>query len=377
MPADRPYQVALIGGGLAGLSLSISLARKGYRVLVVEKETYPFHRVCGEYISMESHPYLERLGLQLKGLPRIRQLVVSAPDGYRLTHPLEPGGFGISRFTLDALLAEKARESGVTLLTGVKVTGAHFTGEAFELQTAAGSMEAAVAIGSFGKRSNLDVQMQRPFVQRGVRKLDNYIAVKYHIRTDLPADQIALHNFRDGYCGVSAVENGLYCLCYLTTAANLENGGGSIKTLEENVLYRNPHLKALFTGADFVWERPQTIAQVSFAAKAAVERHLLMTGDAAGLISPLCGNGMSMAFRSGLLAEEALVPFLDGRYDRAEMEDRYRKAWSVQFSTRLRAGRIIQSMFGKPWTTKLLLKVLSPFPILTGEIIRKTHGNAF
>lgn len=377
MSLDRPYQVALIGGGLAGLSLSISLAQKGYRVLVLEKEQYPFHRVCGEYISMESHPYLERLGLRLEGLPRIRKLVVSAPDGYRLIHPLEPGGFGISRFTLDALLAERARAVGVDLLTGVKVTGTHFKGEVFELQTTVGTMEARVAIGCFGKRSNLDVQMRRPFVQRGSRKLDNFLAVKYHIRTDLPVDQIALHNFRDGYCGVSAVENGLYCLCYLTTAANLEKGGGSIKSLEENVLYQNPHLKGLFMQADFVWERPETIAQVSFAPKSAVEQHLLMTGDAAGLISPLCGNGMSMAFRSGLLAEEALVPFLENRYDRQEMENRYYRAWSVQFSTRLRTGRLIQSMFGKPWTTKLLLKVLAPFPILTREIIRKTHGNAF
>ena len=374
---EPPYQVAIIGGGLAGLSLSITLARKGYRVTVLERETYPFHRVCGEYISMESYPYLERLGLSLGHLPRIRTLSVSAPDGYTLTHPLDPGGFGISRFMLDALLAEKAREAGVAVRTGTKVSAVAFDGRGFDIQAGGENIRAETAVGSFGKRSNLDVQLQRPFILRKGGKLDNYIGVKYHIRLDRPIEGIALHNFRDGYCGVSAIEEGRHCLCYLTTAANLEKGGGSIPRMEETILCRNPHLRDIFSRARFEWDKPQTIAQVSFAPKASVEQHLLMTGDAAGLISPLCGNGMSMAFQAGQLAEKALTPFLEGRLSREDMEARYRLAWDMQFSSRLRTGRLVQSLFGKPWTTKLFLKVLRPFPILTREIIRKTHGQAF
>ncbi|WP_211352052.1 NAD(P)/FAD-dependent oxidoreductase [Dinghuibacter silviterrae] len=372
-----PYQVALIGGGLAGLSLSITLAQKGYRVIVFEKETYPLHRVCGEYVSMESHPFLERLGLSLDAFPRIHTLTVTAPDGYTLTHPLDMGGFGISRYTLDALLAGRAVAAGVTLRTGCTVTAVAFDDSGFMIEAGGETTRALAAVGSFGKRSNLDVRMQRPFVQRKDRRLDNFIGVKYHIRVDLPPGQIALHNFRDGYCGVSAVENGLHCLCYLTTAANLKRGGGSIRQMEENILCANPHLRALFTKAHFEWDKPVTIAQISFAPKDPVEGHLLMVGDAAGLISPLCGNGMSMAFRAGQLAEAVLIPFLRGDITRAEMEKQYRLAWNMHFSNRLKAGRLIQSLFGKPWTTKLFLKVLKPFPILTRGIIRKTHGNAF
>ncbi|HZZ75876.1 MAG TPA: FAD-dependent oxidoreductase, partial [Puia sp.] len=54
MNTDRKYDVAIVGGGLAGLSLAILLARESYRVCLFEKEAYPFHKVCGEYISMES-----------------------------------------------------------------------------------------------------------------------------------------------------------------------------------------------------------------------------------------------------------------------------------------------------------------------------------
>jgi flavin-dependent dehydrogenase len=377
MSSGNAYDVAIIGGGLAGLSLSITLALEGRRVTVLEKETYPFHRVCGEYISMESHPFLERLGLPLEGLPRIRRLLVSAPDGFTLTHDLDPGGFGISRYTLDALLADRARACGVHLRTGCKVSGVTFRGERFEIQTPGGPVEAAVAVGSFGKRSNLDVQLERPFIREKGNKLNNYIGIKYHIRSTLPEGQIALHNFDRGYCGVSAVDGGRHCLCYLTTAANLEKSGNSLREMEARILYRNPHLREIFENARFEWEKPESIAQISFSQKSSVEGHLLMTGDAAGMISPLCGNGMSMALRSGQLAADAILPFLDGRGTREQMESAYRNTWRRQFAARMRTGRIIQSLFGKPWTTKLFLQILKPFPILTGGIIRKTHGNAF
>ena len=54
------FDLAIIGGGLAGLTLAIQSANVGYRVVLFEKETYPFHKVCGEYISMESHSYLQK-----------------------------------------------------------------------------------------------------------------------------------------------------------------------------------------------------------------------------------------------------------------------------------------------------------------------------
>src|SRR5437016_3620339 len=111
MTAGQKYDCIIIGGGLAGLTLAIQLAQQQVRTAVFEKEKYPFHKVCGEYIGMESWNYLQRCGIQLSGmeLPRISRLRISSPDGSLLQHSLEPGGFGISRFTLDHMLAAEAR----------------------------------------------------------------------------------------------------------------------------------------------------------------------------------------------------------------------------------------------------------------------------
>ena len=140
MNADRKYDVAIIGGGLAGLSLSILLARKGYRICLFEKESYPFHKVCGEYISMESWDFLVGLGLPLAEweLPKIQQLIVTAPNGESITEVLPLGGFGISRFKLDAALAAIARKENVDLFENTKVNNIHFDNEHHQIETSTG-----------------------------------------------------------------------------------------------------------------------------------------------------------------------------------------------------------------------------------------------
>ena len=104
------FDVAIVGGGLAGLSLSIQLARQGHRIIVFEKEQYPFHKVCGEYISLESWDFLISLGLDLDkmNLPVISTLQVSAINGKMSEHKLPLGGFGLSRYQLDHFLVKFA-----------------------------------------------------------------------------------------------------------------------------------------------------------------------------------------------------------------------------------------------------------------------------
>src|SRR5437762_3669846 len=105
------YDVAIVGGGLAGLALSIQLSKKGYAVVLFEKEKYPFHKVCGEYISLESWDFIMGLGLNLEqlNLPIIKKLVVSSPNGKYIEEKLPLGGFGISRYTLDHELSKIAK----------------------------------------------------------------------------------------------------------------------------------------------------------------------------------------------------------------------------------------------------------------------------
>lgn len=373
------FTAAIVGGGLAGLSLSILLSKAGYKTILFEKEKYPIHKVCGEYISLESWSFIERLGLKLSDLhlPIIKKLIVSSPAGNSIQIKLDLGGFGISRFFLDNRLKEIAVENGVTVFEKTKVTQVKFNGNEFYIQSYRGEILSKMVVAAFGKRSNLDVIWDRDFVKQKPGKLNNYIGVKYHVAADLPTDTIALHNFKNGYCGISKVENNEYCLCYLTTAKNLKDNHNSIKAMEENVLFKNPFLKKIFTESEFVFNEPVTISQISFDKKKQVQNHVMMLGDAAGMITPLCGNGMSMAFHSSKIAFENIDSFLKGKMSRKEMETNYADKWQKQFGKRLRNGRIIQQFFGKESITNLFISAIKPFPFIIDRLIRSTHGKDF
>jgi flavin-dependent dehydrogenase len=379
MTENKLYDVAIVGGGLAGLALSIQSARAGYKTILFEKEKYPFHKVCGEYISFESWNFLDDLGVPLSqmNLPLIRRLLVTAPNGRELEQDLPLGGFGLSRYKLDAMLADIAKGNGVEILERMKVEDIKFENEIFSVQSSMRNIQSKVTVGSFGKRSNLDVKWKRRFLLQKQNKLNNYIAVKYHIKINWPDDLIALHNFKNGYCGISQIEDQKFCLCYLTTAKNLEQSGNSISQMEKQILFENPHLKKTFSEAEILYESPVTISQISFSIKNQVVNHVLMAGDAAGMITPLCGNGMSMALHGSKIAFDQIDLFLHKKIPRWQLEQDYTNNWQKQFGKRLRAGRMIQRFFGDPILSNLLISTLKPFPQLTNKLISQTHGQPF
>jgi flavin-dependent dehydrogenase len=364
----------IIGGGLAGLIAANVLGQSGIACTVIERKNYPFHRVCGEYISNETVPYLRGLGLYPEKFSpaQINRFQLTSVNGKSAELPLGLGGFGISRYTFDEFLYQKAKSIGVEFVLNSEVESILFGDNNFEIKTSQLRLYADVVIGAFGKRSKLDVKLNRDFIN----KRSPYVAVKYHIRTDHPLNLISLHNFQDGYCGISNVEDGKSCLCYLTHRNNLKEFG-SIKQMEENVLFKNSFLKSIFSNSNFLFDKPETINEISFSTKEPVEDHILMCGDAAGMITPLCGNGMAMAIHSAKIASELVMDFCKEKISRQELEKKYSRQWHSQFAKRLWTGRQIQRLFGSVNASDLAVNIARRAKPVANFLISKTHGNPF
>jgi flavin-dependent dehydrogenase len=363
-------EIVVIGGGLGGLMAAALLAKNGRSVLLIEKKTYPFHRVCGEYVSNEVLDFLKSENLYPEELnpARINRFRLTSSKGKAAEMELDLGGFGISRYAFDDFLYRKADALGVTFLLNTQVEQVLFDeGEdQFLLELATGEELAAHhVVGAFGKRSKIDKTLSRSFIH----KRTNYIGVKYHLKGDFEKNLIALHNYEGGYCGINPIENDRFCLCYLGNKQQLRDFG-SIAAMEQNLLHKNPFLKSIFDQGEFLFAKPEVINEISFSKKMPVENHLLMIGDAAGMITPLCGNGMAIALHTGKLAAEALLK----NKNRDAIEDHYARNWSRFFKNRLALGRIIQHLFGAPVFSELTVGLLRKAPSLGKQLIKRTHG---
>ena len=378
MQSKNDFDVAIIGGGLAGLATAILIAQSGYSVILFEKEKYPFHKVCGEYVSLESWNFLIQLGLPLPqmGLPIIDTLLLTAPNGNSFKTKLPLGGFGISRYYLDSQLVEIAKQRGVHILDNTKVDDV-VGNTNFQITAQPNKFISTVCCAAYGKRSNLDIKWKRSFLNSPNQRLENYVGIKYHIRTNWEKSVIGLHNFENGYCGISKIEQDKYCLCYMTVADNLKKSNNNISQLEENLLYKNPHLKKIFLDSEKIESFPVTISQINFNRKTQIENGVLMLGDSAGMITPLCGNGMSIALHSAKIAATIIKNFLAQKISRPEMEERYTKAWTHLFANRLKTGRILQNFFGSDRLSNVFVSSFSTFPFLARPLIKMTHGKPF
>lgn len=364
-------EILIIGGGPAGLTSAIHLSGLGRSVVLIEKTAYPHHKVCGEYVSNEILPYLQEIGADPSVLSavKITDLEFTFKSGKRINTVLPLGGFGISRYCFDQFLYQKALEHGCLVIRD-QVKNVSWQNGDFVVQTIKDQVfYPKLVLGAFGKRSSMDIKLSRNFIQQKAQ----WLAVKGHYKGQHPDQVISLHQFSGGYCGVSKVEKDVINICYLTRY-DLFKQYKNIKEHREKILYGNPALKAVFMKATPLFAEPLTISQVSFAHKEVVEEHMLMIGDTAGLIHPLCGNGMAMAIHAAKIASELCCRFLKGEIDRAAMEMLYSRQWTDNFRQRIKTGRNIASLLQMEKGLVLLTGVLSIFPRILPILIKKTHG---
>lgn len=368
------YDVAIIGGGIAGLSLSIDMKKRGYQVIVIEKGTYPRHKVCGEYISMESHSYLQKIcpALSALDLPMINNFKLTTGSNKEFNTTLDLGGFGISRYLLEELLFKEAEKQGVEFMLNMKAQDINFDSDknSYTIKTNGGTINSTLACNSTGRKSNLKTS--------GIKNIGtNYLGVKYHIKIPRSSNLIEIHNFPGGYCGISNVEEDKSCLCYIVNSNYLNKVKNSIPELEKTFLFKNSNLEKIFTTAEFVFKEPVTVSGINFLIKEPVTDDSFFLGDAAGSMAPIIGNGMSMGLRSASVLANNMDQYFSKKINKQQLVTNYTQFWNKEFSTRIKLSRHLQHLSEYSFLTNRTIELFNLFPSLAKGIIKQTHGKTF
>jgi len=370
------YEVAIIGGGISGLALAIDLQRRGYGVVVLEKGAYPRQKVCGEYLSMESYEYLHAICPALNDyiLPKITHFSLTAGHNKKFSTKLDLGGFGVSRYLLEDLMYKEAVSHGVKFLLTCKAQDIikSADGQGYTIKTEQGPIQATLVCNATGRKSNLKVAGNNTNTAGA-----NYVGIKYHVKLAREHNLVEIHNFSGGYCGISDIEEGKSCLCYIVNAKYLKKAGNSVREMEEAFLYQNSNLKHIFNSAEFITKEPVTVSGVNFLIKKPVTDDCFYLGDAAGSVAPLVGNGMSMGLRSAWYLAQCVDQYFSVGMDRQQLNTNYHMFWNKQFATRIKFSRSLQKLSENPFLASRAIELFNVLPMLANGIIRRSHGTVF
>ncbi len=364
------YDIIIIGAGLAGCSAAIQLANRNLKVLLLEQQKYPHHKLCGEFLSTEVIEIFQRLGvletiLLAKAHP-IRHALLTAGKGTTFTHDLPGTALGLSRYQLDLILFQKAQAAGATCHDNSNVQA--ITGDlnlGFTVTTNRETFRSHMVLGAYGKRSRLDAH--RPFHQKNTP----WVAHKAHYSgLDLP-NTIELHAFNGGYCGLSSIETGEINLCWIGHSTVLNSGNRHLP----DALSTNPYLADRLQHLTCNTATKHSLSQISFDRKGNFDGDICMIGDTAGMITPLCGDGMAMALRTAEIAIPFVLQHLDKSLTTAEFKRQYSQSWYQEFNLRLTLGKLMHNAFIHPLIAQTSVSLCHHVPAIGGWLIRNTRGH--
>ena len=140
------------------------------------------------------------------------------------------------------------------------------------------------------------------------------------------------------------------------------------------MICKNKALAEVFEASTMTFDKPLSISQISFESKPVVENHILMCGDSAGMIHPLCGNGMSMAIQGAKMVSQLIVEHFEEGLPRTKVESNYEEQWNLAFRTRIETGRWLAKLFKMKSMALFIMNSLKNFPGMVRSIISRTHG---
>ena len=352
-PRDSGYDVAVVGGGPGGASCAAFCAAGGLRTLLIERETFPRGKVCGDCLNPSAWPVLERLGVgdAVRALPSSplrevefadaggRSIRCALPDGPRMER-------GIRRSHLDALLLDTAKARGVHVCEGAPVERVAREVSGWSITAGERTFAANALVAADGRNST-------------VARLLGFLPVAGKDRVALQAHfpvtpefgaRVSMRFLPWGYSGLAAVGEGLLNLCLVARPRDI----GALKAWAVSH-FRLP--------ADQAW---RTVTPLSRAPVRAAQDGLLLVGDAARVVEPFTGEGIYYALATGeLAARHLLAGDLPG----------YAAAHARLYRGRLWLNRLARAACLHPRLASGILLIARRWPAALEWLTRKVVGH--
>ena len=371
-------QVIVVGGGPAGSSTAYFLARQGIDVLLLDRARFPRDKVCSEYMSPQASRILSAMdalsAVEDTGAAQLAGMRVHAPNGliihgeFSADHGFRgfrDRGLAVRRTVLDSILLERAREAGVRIEEGTRVTdvvkGAD--GQVTGVVTGGGTKRetqrsAAAVIGADGLRSVIGRRLNLIRASAWPRRI---ALVTHYAGVDGMRGFGEMHVDRGGYCGLAEVGGGQTNVAVVVPVSRAaEVAAGRTEFLESWIAER-PRIAAMFNHATRV-DPVRATGPFASSARKAWTGGAALVGDAADFFDPFTGEGIYAALRGGEIAApfiaESVIARARGR-DADRPLGAYEAARRSEFSGKWKVERLVGAAVAVPAIINRAATVLS------------------
>lgn len=380
---NRKSKIAIVGAGPAGSSLAIRFAKQNFKVTLVEREKFPRHKLCGEFISPECLEHFQDLEvldeMMVRGGDRISQTVFYAENGKSVSIKSEwfngnpKGALGLSRAEMDFRLMEKAKELGVEVLEESQVVDLLFEDEkvcGVRTRNSAGLVEelySDLTIDATGRARVLSKIANKKIIDRAnnskqrtkqrTKPKTKLVGFKSHFKNVyLPKGFCEIYFFRGGYGGLNYVEDGIANHCFLIRADVVKEFKGDVEKILNEVIFKNTRAKETLKDAESLFDW-LAVSVDEFGIKDINPINgLISVGDSAAFIDPFTGSGMLMAFESAKILANVVAKNYSSFADIAE---EYEVLHHAKFKNRLRICSFMRRLSLAPNFAKTAITVLS------------------
>lgn len=367
------YDLIVIGGGPAGTICAREAALSGLSVMIIEKEKLPRNKLCGGALSPRVSELLD-FDISSVVQREMKNAVIYAPSGRKIVvTKTDSKGNLIKRSDFDHLLVQKAKEAGVQVLESTRVLSIEQVRTGVRILTHGDSYKTHILVGADGVNSLCARQL-------GIRRTwpSNRVALCIAADIPLPPEEIDRIMSIEGKPGQVAIEMYLWAMDYgygwcfpkhdeisLGIGYKMKHGVVDLRSAWKQFVDRFEKEKGIKLDTSGQSAHRVPLGKMG---KRITSRRTMLVGDAAGLVSPITGEGIFYALQSGIIAgrvaSEAVKkkdPLLVRIY-----EHRLKKALKTEFSA---ANFVSNLVFRSEKNVELVCELAEKDPILRDQIV--------
>ena len=350
------WDVAVVGAGPSGATCALVLARRGHRVLLLDKERFPRDKACGDLLIPDAISVMKRLGTY----ERIRAeafesgaVTVCSPSGIKFDVPSEY--LTLKRFSLDKLLVDLAVEAGA-IFGRAHVTEVESGDSGVEISTSSNRPEPVRAkFGVLATGGVVDLAMRLGIV---IRREPSAVAIRGYVKSQSGPDQMVISYDRSlvpGYGWIIPLGNDEYNVgCGITQGMSADGHHHLKKMLDTFITMFPPAVELMRTG-EWISKINGASLRCSLEGTAGVVRgRIVGVGETIGTTFPFTGEGIGKAMHSGELAALAIGEAIE-RGDTAALNS-YQKRLDEEIKPLYRGYEVAQKWLSKPWLNDFMAR---------------------